>query len=614
MLFDVSDFVIDQKQTDLFTSFKWRNIYLVVLVLLSFSFLIVSLFELQIVNGRESLIQATNISQDTNIVRASRGVIYDRNGKVLARNVASFSVALDASLLEQTDRDKIVGSLAGVLDMSEVELEQVFDQTMEDSSNVQVNTVATGLSLDQYLEVVQLANSTDGIIVQEGTVRNYNYKESVAHILGYVSDINLSEMEEAGLDANSQIGKDGIEKQYDQVLRGEDGKEVQKISLSEGKLKDIVVQTPEDGSNLYLTIDIDWQEKLFELVERYTKESDAFAGVAIILDSDTGEVVSMVNYPSYDNNLFAGGISSTIFNELVTDSSTPLLNRSIAQQLPMGSTFKPVVASAALQEGVIDSSTRFKSGCVELPLYKLCEADYRYLGTMTVVEGIGKSSNVFFCKTGLEMTEKARGIRTLIEYTGQYGIGQKTGIDLPGEQEGSMASPEFKEEVLKEPWYLADICNTVIGQGLVTATPIQMGVVASIISNDGVVYRPHILKRIVDQQGGLVEQIEPVELRRVGVDYGHFETIKEGMDYAVNGYQGSATGLKGLPGNPYAKTGSAEAVEYRDGKKVEGAHSWAIGGFDYGGDNYSFVLHLQEGGRGYKALPIIRDFIQWLYS
>lgn len=593
---------------------KWRSIFMAFFIVLVFVFLLINLFDLQIVNGEENLIKAKNISQSVEIVRASRGIIYDANKNILAKNIPTYTVYIKPEEFDTSGWEVSLSKLSKILGVDTMELEKTYRSKLEEGEYEGGKiTISNDITDAQYLDILVNQEMLQGVYAQVDTRRSYPYTENFAHILGYVSDINEAEVNETGLDPNANIGKEGLEKIYDTQLRGRDGHKLQTLNILKREKEEYLSETPVKGNNLVLTLDVDWQMKLHALLKARTEEAEAFGGAAIIMESDTGSIKAMVSYPSYDNNLFAKGISSTDFSKLNTDLSTPLVNRAIALQLPTGSTFKPMVAAAALQEAVITSNTVFDSGCVELPLYKLCEADNRYLGKMTVIEGIGKSSNVFFCRTGLAMTEKAEGIRTLKKYTDQFGIGFKTGVDLPGEQAGTMASPELKQSRLGEPWYLADICNTVIGQGLVTSTPIQMVTVASAISNNGKIYQPALVDRVENQSGEVVEKIQRKVVRNVEVDPSHFATIREGMKYAVNGEMGSAWLLKGMSGNPIAKTGSADAIEYRDGKKVEGAHSWAIGGFEYQGVNYSFVVHLQEGGRGYQSIPIIHDFLSWLY-
>ncbi len=595
---------------------KWRIVFVWLLVIFVFSFFFKSLFDLQIIKGEENLILARNISQRENLIRANRGVIYDENGEILAKNKASYSVYISPSQLnDQVKKDKLFYKLSDILKIDKEEIVSTYDLKINQLQYTPSNLLLfKDITYDQYLSILVNQDDLDGVYVIEEPIRDYPYKNYLSHILGYVASVNQKEKEEFNLDENAQIGKDGLERMYDDLLRGKDGILVKTYKIDSTKENAFVSQMPVDGYNIFTTIDINWQKKLFDLLQTQVDKTNAFAGVAIIMETKTGEIKAFANIPSFDNNLFAKGITNFEYTTLLNDEKTPLLNRAIALQLPVGSIFKPMVAATALQEGAISESTKFKSGCVELPQYKLCEADHVYLGTMTVIEGLGRSSNVFFCKTALKLVEKANGIRTLIKYTDQFGIGHKTGIDLPGEQAGTMASPELKKEKQNEPWYLADICNTAIGQGLVTATPIQMVSVAQIIGNNGDFYRPHFLKRVVDQDGNIVKETNPELVRHVNVDKKYFEIIKKGMRYAVNGSRGSAWLLRGVDGDPYAKTGSAEATEYRNGKKVDGAHSWVIGGFNYEGVDYNFVIHLQEGGRGYKAVPVIRDFIQWLYS
>ncbi len=596
-------------------SSRWRSLFVWFSIMLVIAFIFRNLVDLQIINGEKNLVKARNIYQNEQILRAPRGLIFDKNGIVLAQNVGTYTVFVNPAKTQDIENE--ITKLASILNKDGVELLAVYQSKYEEfSANEERSLIRliSSLSEDEYYSLILQIDEFDGITVAEDSKRVYKYPLLTSHLIGYVGDINSKEVEITGLDQNTKIGKDGVEKEYDLLLRGVDGTKLQTANLTEAKYREVISEMPASGANVFLTIDIYWQEKLYELIEKRVNDANAFAGVGIIMESNTGKIRAMVNYPSYDNNLFASGISSKDFESLNSDEATPLLNRAIALQLPTGSIFKPIVAATALEEGVVSRSTKFDSGCVELPMYKLCEADNRYLGKMGIVEGLGRSSNVFFCKTGLELAYNAGGINTLAKYANDFGVGQLTQIDLPGEQSGTMATPELKLKLQKEPWYLADICNTVIGQGLVTSTPIQMAVVASTIENQGSVVRPHILEKAVSQEGKQLLSFDREVIREIPVKDENFRIIKDGMYYAINGEMGSANQLKGLEGRPYVKTGSADATEYRNGQKITGAHSWVMGGFEYDNTDYTFLIHLQEGGRGYQSLPVIKDFINWLYK
>src|SRR3990167_1299840 len=242
---------------------------------------------------------------------------------------------------------------------------------------------------------------------------------------------------------------------------------------------------------------------------------------------------------------------------------------------------------------------------------KFCEADAGYLGWVNISDALSKSSNIYFCQLALDLQYQRKGIYTLKEYADLYGLGQVTGIDIPGEGKGTMASPELKKQLYNEPWYLGDLCNTIIGQGLVTVTPLQMTVVASAIVNGGNRVTPRLVKRVEDQSGEIVQEFSP-EVQSLNISEKTLKIIRDAMREAAR--SGTAGILKDSPGNIIAKTGSTDAGQYINGKYFSGAHSWIVGCFDYQGENYCYTIMQQWGGRGYKTVPIIKKFINCLYS
>jgi penicillin-binding protein 2 len=439
----------------------------------------------------------------------------------------------------------------------------------------------------------------------------------MAHVIGYLGDINAQEVEQIGLDGKSQIGKDGLEKVFDKELRGEDGIEISEKSINDDESKSWIPKSYRYGDNVYLTIDLDWQKALYKYLERESVNNNSLGAAAIVMEADSGKIKALVNYPTYDLNLFAQGISQQDFDRLVNDDSSPLLNRVIAMQIPTGSTFKIFMAAALQQEQVINKNSVYKSGCYQLPGdYELCEADKRNYGSLNMISALARSSNPYFCQASVEMARKfgsdELAIRSLDDYFSQFGFGKTTGIDLPGEQPGTIPSPELKLQLQGENWYLADLCNTAIGQGLVAATPLQTARALSAIVNGGIVYKPQIIEKFEDADLK-VHEVEKQESNRLAVDKVYLDNIKEGMRQAAD--YGSASGLNNSPGNPIAKTGSSEAtVRTQSGQIISGAHSWAIGSFEHGNKDYVFVVTQQFGGRGYKSVPIARDFIECVHK
>lgn len=614
---------------------------LAVLIILSLV-IVSSTFRLQVVEGQQNLKLASANNRISEIIRAPRGLIYDLDGRLLVNNDPAFNVYVIPSELKSSKSEefaKIADELAALYNTDAQVIKDRYQRSAFTTNGQIVAervTIIYNISYEQFLATYDSVSKYAGVYISTDSKRTYIDNPAFTHILGYVGDINAQELnaikdsQNVTLDPRSIVGKDGLEKIYDQALRGEDGVKYSQRSAVEDDLRSWVPKSYKSGDNIYLTIDYDWQTSLYKYLEKYSLEQNALGGAAMIMEADTGKVRSLVNYPSYDLNLFAKGISTADFNKLLNDNHTPLLNRAVSMQIPTGSVFKVVMGTALLQEGVVGPQTVYKSGCVSLGKdndYTLCEADKKNYGTLNLYQALARSSNPYFCQAVVDMAGKlgsdTNAIRRLGEYFDKFGLGKKSGIDLPGEQPGTMPSPELKLRLQKEPWYLADLCNTAIGQGLVSATPTQMLLATAAILNGGKVLQPTLVEKFEDADYQMHENPAGEVVSELGVDKRYLEVIKEGMKQATE--YGTATGLKNLPGEVYAKTGSSE-VELRipegvstpkdcinlSGNFKNCAHSWITGSFTKDGKQYVFVVALQLGGRGYKSLPVISDFIKCL--
>lgn len=596
--------------------FSWRFLNIYVLAIFIFTFLLFNLFNLQIIEGSQNLLLASRINQSTSIILPPRGLIYDAQGNKLAYNIPAYSLFVKPLEVNADEEESDVRKIAEVINVNPDEFWETYkakifsEEKRIESERV---TIKSDFTLDQYLGLVTIADQLQGFYLNVEPVREYVNSSYFSNIIGYVGDPTQADVDD-GIYSEAQVGKIGVEKQYDKVLRGTEGIQISEKGLFDDRQRVFTPQEMKYGDNIFLTIDSSWQMKLTEIMRAQSDTVGAFASAGVIMNSRTGEVKAMVTLPGYDNNLFAKGIGAKDFSRLINDPRTPLLNRPIALQLPPGSIWKVIGATAGLETNVINENTEFFSNrCMELPGdIKFCEADAGYLGNIDLKDALAKSSNIYFCNVALQLNSKSTGIRALIDYGERYGIGKATGIDLPGEGAGTMASPELKKKLLNEPWYLGDECNTIIGQGLVTVTPLQMTVVAAAISNGGKVLEPHVLSRIEDQTGNTIYAQSPVVTRNLDVSSKTLDIIRSAMRRTV--LAGTAGDLRNSPGEVIAKTGSSDAGEYIQGKYYSGAHSWVMGCFDYSEENYCFTIMQQWGGRGYKTVPIMKKFINCVYN
>ncbi len=586
---------------------RFLSVYLMIAVI--FLYLISGLFELQLVSGRKNLLAATRTSQSTELIIPPRGLIYDSNDQILAYNAPSYSLYIEKSLLQVDKEREVITKLAESFGREPNDLLDTYRSQAYSAGNTENDIkIITGIDSDSYFKGLGIVSSLKGVRLESENLRTYRDAPYFSNILGYIGKPNELDLVD-GVYTISKVGKDGVEKVYDEYLRGKAGKEVLQKKYLEGTETTFIQEVAKSGDNVHLTIDGQWQKKLSEIMQERLEVLGAFASAGVVMDSNTGEIKAMVSLPNYDNNLFVDAIKNEQYTSLLSDPRSPLINRPIALQLPSGSIYKIVGASAALEERVITSGTVINSeGCMKLSAgVEFCEADKKVLGDLTVVSALSKSSNLFFCKVAMRMNSQADGIDTILTYARDYGLGQKTGVDLLGEQIGSLPSPELKKKLFNENWYVGDDCNSIIGQGLLTVTPLQMTVAVSAVNNGGNILKPQVLSKIVDQEGNVVKEMTPETVRKVAVSETNLETIKQGMRSAAE--EGSASLLKGLPGDIIMKTGSADAAELINGKLYEGAHSWVTGCFNDNGNDYCFVFMQQWGGRGFQTVPIVKKFV-----
>jgi penicillin-binding protein 2 len=596
---------------------RFQTIILYLLLIGVFVYLYFNIINLQVVEGSKNYLIASRTNQSTVKLVAPRGVIYDSKGNKLAYNIASYSVYLKTNEVEKDNEENLLTQLSTTISEDKQKLFDVYKVRAYDENGSRINnvrvTIKSNLTYDQYFQLLSNLGQFKGVYINVEPLRYYEYGIKFSNILGYIGDPSLNDVKN-GIYSESQVGKVGLERYYDSTLRGSEGIQVKERDPLTKQIKTYDVQEVKSGNNIVLTIDKDWQNSLYKVLSERADEVGAFAGAGIIMNSSTGEVKSLVTYPSYNDNLFVQGISSKDYSELINNPKMPLFNRPISLQLPPGSTWKVITATAALESGVITKDTiYFSNRCVDLPGgIVFCEADKTYFGKINVFQALRYSSNLFFCNAAMEMNKLKGGPEYMLDYGSQYGLGRLTGIDLGNEQAGTLPSREMKKRIYNLPWYIGDDCNTVIGQGMVTVTPLQMAVVASAIHNGGDVLKPYLVSSITNQNDEIISKTSTEVVSKVNVSQANLDIIKEGMRQVVE--NGTASALKDTPGNIIAKTGSSDASEVIMGKKYSGAHSWTIGCFDYQGENYCFAVMLQWGGRGYKSVTVIKNFINCLYN
>jgi len=443
-----------------------------------------------------------------------------------------------------------------------------------------------------------------GKILAENNIENKRYyplKQAGSHIIGYISK-------------EDKIGVYGIEATYEDFLKGKPGFTIFNIN-NKGEIKDIKeVKEPESGNNLYLHIDYDAQERLYNELLKQIIYKNSPGGAAILMNPKNGAVKALVSIPSFDNNFQ----SKDELIKTLQSEQAPFFNRAISGEYSSGSTIKPFIAAAALSENIINPDFKMEThGSITVDsIYnkniKWTFKDWKNHGFVNMIDALAYSSNVYFYTIGGGYKDiTGLGINKIDKYLQKFGMGSKTKIDIIGESKGLIPSPKWKSININEDWYIGDTYNTSIGQGFLRITPIQLASATSVIANSGTLYQPQIANSVVSDTGDIIWKNEPKILEDNVIKKEYLDIIKNGMRKAVT--MGTNWRLNELPEQVAAKTGSAEAGNNRE------AHSW-VTVLNYNDDSLKneqgkpFVLSIlvENGGNGEtSAVPIAKNFLSW---
>lgn len=566
--------------------------------------LAVSAFDLQVAQGAKYNYLSSANSVRRQVIYAPRGVVFDRNGEQLVFNKSLFSVVVEVDKIKDDPRGAIQ-KIAQTTGLEEEGLWSVFEES--DARGDEEATLASGLKWeDGPYQLSASSEALDGVRVDERVSRTYPQGYYYSHIIGYTGAVSKSDVS-SGKDANDTIGKSGVEYTYDKYLRGTNGIKVSEENRQGRVVESYIATDPVAGSNVYLTIDSTVQRKATELLEQAIKEMGGTGGAVIIQDVKTGEILAIVSLPSYDSNIFVDGSRRTELAGLFDDSRLPLFNRAITGAYPPGSVFKPVTAVMGLEEGVITPTSKiYTGGTFEYKDVVFQDASKRNWGEIDVVEALKVSSSIFFMKTSLLLQDKkGDAIGTLVKYAQNLGLGVRSGIDLPGEATGAVASPETKARFHNEVWYPGDLLNASMGQGDHMITPIQLVTLASTIANRGSVMKPHVVSKIESKQG--VASITADVLRSGFVSEETLMTVRKGMRQAVT--DGIARGLRSDVVNIAVKTGTAES-----GRASRNPHAFIMGFAPYEEPEIAFVFFVEAGGWSYEAAPYAKALLEWYFG
>ena len=575
-------------------------------------------FALQVAAGDTLFSQSQENRFSARTVYAPRGVIRDRNGAVLVENIPSFGLSFDRAefLRGGGDIAHLEATLASALALSREDMAAWGFPTDADSRNVPGYIfIARGLPPDAIVALAPRIASLPGVSIFESFRRSYRDPFAFSHVLGFVGKVSPEEAAgypERG--SEESVGKGGLEAFYDALLHGVPGKKIVETDSYGAETRFRMTQDPRQGTALALTLDGALQEKAYAVVDHYVGRGHGAS--VVVLDPRTGAVRALVSYPGFDSNQLGQGIKTDAFGALLRDPLTPLFNRAVAGEFPSGSTFKPIIAAAALEEKIIDPEKKiYDPGFIDIPNpYKPGEStrflDWRPQGWVNLYDAIAYSANVYFYTIGGGYRDqKGLGIAKIKQYATAFGLGSRLGIDLPGEKPGLVPDPEWKKtaEPANPVWRIGDTYHTAIGQGGMKATPLQMAAATAVIANGGTLWQPYLLDARYDADGNVVERHEPTAVRTRLASADSLAKVLSGMRDTVT--RGTARLLQNVPVVVAAKTGTAQNVP---GKPP---HAWVTVIAPADNPEIVVVVMVEHAGEGATvAVPITNEILQWYFS
>lgn len=528
---------------------------------------IIKLFSMQIINGTHYRSQSQRISSLITRLPAQRGEIFDRNATLpMVINTESFAVEVTPGNIPSAMYDTVSMRLAKYLGITKAEIDRKIPKSIRRSYKSVV--VKSNVPLSIISNIAENITDLPGVSWASRPVRQYLHTPSLSHIVGYVGAITQEEINilyNKGYSEDSIVGKTGIEKQYDYLLQGKEGREMSTIDVFGRVISDApIVEPPKMGNNLVLTIDSDIQKLAEEALGNRV-------GATVVLKPATGEILAMVSYPYFDSNIFSSDDAGAEYAKLLNDSSKPLINRAVQLSYPPASTFKIIMSAAMLQENVYPSNKKIE--CKGYLSYGgrifHCHIHAPGHGWLDLKNALAQSCDIYYWTIGRDFL----GIEKISSYAKEFGLGQNTKIDLPSQVPGLVPTAEWKEKRYHEKWLGGDTMGCSIGQGYLEATPLHLANMIAMVSNEGIIYKPHILKEVRDSvTNEVISEVKPEILTESTIDKKVWLELQEALRYTVT---------DGTPQYPMhnklvqiaCKTGTAEVDQY---KNMNQWHSWLV--------------------------------------
>ncbi|NDI76554.1 penicillin-binding protein 2 [Psychrilyobacter piezotolerans] len=570
---------------------KGRGENFLIIVAIIYSLIFARLFFMQIVKVEKYKKMSNKNSIKVKRVNGYRGKIYDSNGELLVNNEAGYRLVY---LNERKYDEKKLDEMSKLLGYDKKTIEkrikygEIYNYTRE-------NVIFDDISKEKAHKIIEKNSDFSYLEVQIYSKRKYLNESLGSHILGYVRNVSSDEyekMKDSGYKKDDIIGKQGIEKQYESYLRGENGYRYIEVNAHNRFVKTLEEKKPKMGDDIYLTVDFDLQQKITDYMNMKKMK-----GAFVAIEPKTGRIITMASNPEYPLNTIISKMTTKEWDDIMFNKDRPLENRAITGRYPPGSIFKALSALAFLEEGLNPKETFFDPGYYQIGKWKWRSWKREGHGYTDLTKSLVESVNYYYYRAADKY-----GRQKMLEVADAFGIGKKTGVDIPGEKPGLLPDNDWKKKRLKEPWYTGDSINLSIGQGYLLVTPLQMAKAYSILANKGYTYTPHLVEKIVTEEG----KIKEIKGEREEVKYNkrYMEEIKEALVQTVEAKDGTAKRLRTNGVRVAAKTGSAQNSKYKE------PHSWVSGYFPADKPEIAFTAFIEGGGSGGKdAAEVAKVFI-----
>lgn len=569
-------------------------VFVVVVLILLFA----KSFYLQVLNGAYWRNLAEGNRLRSYPIEPLRGIIYDRNKIPLTTNIPKLDLAIiPADFVKKTDYKEIIKKISEIAGIAE---DVIFKKIEENNGISYPIVVAENLEKERAISLEAEFNAISEIKIQKNSRRYYEDSVMFSHTLGYIGKVLPEEVKEKKYFLDDYIGRTGLEEYYEDQLRGTYGEELTEIDNKGKTQKILAIKDPIPGNDLVLSIDAELQKVLYQTLKSRLNRMSTSKAAAVVMNPQNGKILALVSFPSFDNNSFVGGNSQYI-KKILQDKNNPLINRVISGRYPSGSTIKPMIASAALEEKTISPEKTINCpGLINLfdsrgNIYWTFK-DWDTHGVVNMVKAIAESCDVYFYTIGGGYgSQEGLGINKIKNYLELFGWGEKTGIDLPGEVAGFLPDADWKKETKNQQWFIGDTYNTSIGQGDVLMNPLQLTSAIAAIANNGKLYQPQLL-----------ESVQPKLIRDNFIKEKNLEIVRQGMRETV--VSGTAMSLGDLPVKTAGKTGTAETSN-------RSPHAWFTAFAPYENPEIVITVLIENGAEeGGVSVAVAKEVLNWYFS